>query len=176
MIAIQGYDFDIVHIKETDNIIADGFSRLCSNVGAELKKKDDNMNDSSTRGEITGVEVDSKSLANLMEILNSTESPSIPKLFITLMTEQFEEELELWALPNIEYETITDQEIQSYLHSVHNGPAGHYLVTETLTKLRNVPAIQEVLNKEPNLSRGLRARCERFVRECPTCQKHTLRR
>ena len=174
MLAIQGYDFDIVHIKGTDNIIADGFSRLCSNVRAELKNKDDVMDESSPRGEITSDEVDSESVMNLMEILNSTESPSIPKLFITLMTEQFEEQLELWALPIIEYETMTDQEIQSYLHSVHNGPAGHFLVTETLTKLRNVPAIQEALEKEPNLSRGLRARCERFVRECPTCQKHTF--
>jgi len=109
-----------------------------------------------------------------MDILNSTESPSIPKLFITLMTEHFEEQVELWALPNIEYETMSDEEIQKYLHSVHNGPAGHFLVTETLTKLRNVPAIREALEKEPDLSRGLRARCERFVRECPTCQKHTF--
>ena len=90
---------------------------------------------------------------SLMEILNFTDSPSIPKLFITLMTEHFEEQLELWALPVIEYETMSVQEIQKFLHSVHNGPAGHFLVNETLTKLRNIPAIREALVKEPSLSR-----------------------
>jgi transposase InsO family protein len=79
-------------------------------------------------------------------------------------------------LPIIEYETISDKDIKKYLHSVYNGPAGHFLVNETLTKLRSLPAIREVLEKEPTLSKGLRARCERFVRECPTCQKHTFQK
>ncbi len=72
MLAMQGYDFDIEHIKGADNIIADGFSRLCSNVRAELKEKENLKNDSKTRGDDAS-EVDSESLANLMEILNFTQ-------------------------------------------------------------------------------------------------------
>ena len=173
MLTLQSYDFDIEHIKGKDNEVADGFSRICPDERSDFNsRKGRNF---SKGGEETA-DVGPENLISSMEILDFAESPSVPKLFISLITEHFEDQLELWALPVIEYETISDKDIQQYLHSVHNGPAGHFLVNETLTKLRSLPAIREALEKEPSLSKGLRARCERFVRECPTCQKHTFQK
>jgi hypothetical protein len=119
MFTLKSFDFDIEHIKGKDNHVADGFSRLCPDDRSELKpKKDRDVTIESFEGGEESVEAISENLMtiSLMEILNFTDSPSIPKLFITLMTEHFEEQLELWALPVIEYETMSDQEIPKFLH------------------------------------------------------------
>ena len=90
MLTLQSYDFDIEHIKGKDNHVADGFSRLCPDDRSELKpKRDREETIESLKGGEESVEVDSENLISLMVILNFTDSPSIPKLFLMLMKEQF---------------------------------------------------------------------------------------
>ncbi len=76
----------------------------------------------------------------------------------------------------LQYESLSDKQIQDFIGSVHNDVAGHFLLNKTLDRLRNIPAVSEALKKEPELGRGLRARCRRFINECPACQKHTFER
>ena len=61
-----------------------------------------------------------------------------------------------------------------HIRSIHNDVAGHFLVGATLSKLRNIGAVRDAIEKEPLLLRGLRPRCVRFINECPTCQKHSF--
>ena len=82
--------------------------------------------------------------------------------------------MELFAMTVIQYETLSDKQIQDYIGAIHNDVEGNLLFNKTLNKLRNIPAISEALKKEPDLGRGLRARCRRFINECPGCQKHTF--
>jgi hypothetical protein len=124
MLTLQSYDFDIEHIKGKDNEVADGFSRLCPDERSDFNsRKGRNF---SKGGEETA-DVGPENLISSMELLDFAESTSVPKLFISLITEHFEDQLELWALPVIEYETISDKDIQQYLDSELNGPAGHFL-------------------------------------------------
>jgi hypothetical protein len=93
---------------------------------SELKpRKDRQETYESFKGGEEKVEVYLENLISLMVILNFTDSPSIPKLFLMLMKEQFKQ-LELWVLPVIEYETMSDQEMRRHRHSVHKGPASHF--------------------------------------------------
>jgi hypothetical protein len=123
MLTLQSYDFDIEHIKGKDNEVADGFSRLCPDVRSDFSSR---RGRNFSRGGEETADVDSENLISSMEILDFAESPSVPKMFISLITEHFEDQLELWALPIIEYETISNKDVQKHLHSVHNGPAGHF--------------------------------------------------
>ncbi len=84
--------------------------------------------------------------------------------------------MELFAMTVMQYETLSDKQIQDYIGSIHNDVAGGFLLNKTLDRLRNIPAVSEALKKEPLLGRVLRARCRRFINKCPTCQKHTFER
>ena len=84
--------------------------------------------------------------------------------------------MELFAMTVLQYESLSDKQIQDFIRSVHNDVAGHFLLNKTLERLRTIPAVSEALKKEPELGRGLRARCRRFINECPACQKHTFER
>jgi hypothetical protein len=109
--------------------------------------------------------------------MDFTESPCvIPKVFIALQSHHFEVHMELFAMTVTQYDTLSDKQIQEYIGSIHNDVAGHFLLNKTLDKLRNIPTTSEALKKEPILGRGLRARCRRFINECPACQKHTFER
>jgi hypothetical protein len=175
MITLQSYDFDIEHIAGKDNEVADGFSRLCQDVNDDGKrgcKRDFTENE---RGEWNSS--DPIGLINLLEVMNFTESPCvIPKAFIALQSNYFEVHMELFAMTVTQYDTLSDRQIQDYIGSIHNDVAGHFLLNKTLDRLRKIPAISEALKKEPILGRGLRARCRRFINECPACQKHTFER
>jgi hypothetical protein len=175
MLTLQSYDFDIEHIAGKDNEVADGFSRLCNDVnegGKRGSKRDFTDNE---MGE--GNSSDPIGLINLLEVMNFTESPCvIPKVFIALQSNHFEVHMELFAMTVMQYETLSDKQIQDHIGSVHNDVAGHFLLNKTLDRLRNIPAVSEALKKEPLLGRGLRARCRRFINDCPACQKHTFER
>ncbi len=97
--------------------------------------------------------------------MNFTESPCvIPKVFIALQSNHFEVHMELFAMTVMQYETLSDKQIQDYIGSIHNDVAGHFLLNKTLDRLQNIPAVSEALKKEPLLGRGLRARCRHFIR------------
>ncbi len=175
MLTLQSYDFDIEHIAGKDNEVADGFSRLCNDVNENGKRGSKRAFTDSKRGEENSS--DPIGLINLLEVLNFTESPCvIPKVFIALQSNHFEVHMELFAMTVMQYETLSDKQIQDHIGSIHNDVAGHFLLNKTLDRLRNIPAVSEALNKEPLLGRGLRARCRRFINDCPTCQKHTFER
>ena len=92
---------------------------------SELKpRKDRQETYESFKGGEGKVEVNPENLISLMVILNFTDSPSIPKLFLMLMREQFKQ-FELWVMPVMEYETMSDQEMPRHRHSVHKGPPSH---------------------------------------------------
>ena len=93
---------------------------------SELKpRKDRQETYESFKGGEEKIEIYPENLISLMVILNFTDSPSIPKLFLMLMKEQFKQ-LELWVLPVIEYETMSDQEMRRHHHSLHKGSASHF--------------------------------------------------
>ena len=85
---------------------------------------------------------------------------------------QLETHLELWALPVIQYNTMSDALIQANIASVHCGEVGHFGVNKTLALLWEIPEVRKSISEEPLLAKGLRARCRRYIQECPTCQKH----
>ena len=175
MLTLQSYDFDIEHIAGKDNEVADGFSRLCNDVNEDGKRGSKRAFTDNERGE--GSSSDPIGLINLLEVMNFTESPCvIPKAFIALQSSHFEVHMELFAMTVMQYETLSDKQIQDHIGSIHNDVAGHFLLIKTLDRLRNIPAVSEALKKEPLLGRGLRARCRRFINECPACQKHTFER
>jgi len=141
---LQSFDSDIEHSKGKGNYVAVGFSRLCTDNMSELKpRKDRQETYESFKGGEGKVEVNPENLISLMVILNFTDSPSIPKLFLMLMREQLKH-FELWVRPVIEYETMSDQEMPRHRHSVHKG----LLVNGTLS------SVIFSLDKELSLSRG----------------------
>jgi len=169
MLSLQMYDFDIEHIAGKENTIADGFSRLCSD---DRSSSDTRMIESFERENEKDPEI--LGSIDLLDILDTSDPPSIPKVFLMLGSGEIDWHLEIWALDYTKYEVMSDELIQSYLSTVHNDVAGHFGVNKTLGALRNLEAVREAIVKEPLLLRGLRARCRRYINECPACQKHAF--
>ena len=113
-------------------------------------------------------------LINLLDVLDCTYSPNFPKIFLMLISGYHDEHLQIWALEIVQYDIMSDNQIRTHLSSVHNDVAGHFRVNRTLDALRKIPAVREAIKKEPLLVKGLRAKCRRYINECPTCQKHTF--
>jgi len=107
MLTLQSYDFDIEHIAGRNNTIADGFSRLCSDDRTETSKRiretlegdtemdngtSENGNqhlsvfnsDSTENEEDENPEIEG--LVNLLDVLDITNSPTVPKAFLMLMS------------------------------------------------------------------------------------------
>ena len=195
MITLQSYDFDIEHIAGRKNTIADGFSRLCSDDRTETSRKiresletDTDMDGGSTgygdqypsviKSDLTENEDEENpefvGLINLLDVLDLTDSPTVPKAFLMLMSGEPDTHLEIWALDVMNYEAMSDSRIRSHLANVHNDVAGHFKVNKTLEALRKIPEVRDAITNEPLLLRGLRAKCRRFINECATCQKHSF--
>ena len=194
MLTLQSYDFDIEHIAGKKNTIADGFSRLCSDDRTETSKKiretleaDTDIDEGITGNGIHTISVidsnltergeedpEIEGLINLLDVLDITPSPTVPKAFLMLMSGESDTHLEIWALDAINYEAMSDSQIRSHLAKVHKDVAGHFKVNITLEKLRNIPEVREAITNEPLMLRGLRAKCRRYINECATCQKHSF--
>ena len=117
---------------------------------------------------------ESEGFIDLLDVLDNTNSPTVPKAFLMLMSGESDAHLEIWALDAINYEALSDSEIRRYLATVHNDVAGHFAVNKTLEALRNIPEVRAAIINEPLMLRGLRAKCRRYINECATCQKHSF--
>jgi len=169
MITLQTYDFEIEHIKGKDNVVADGMSRMCPD---DRTTRDKSIENTSRKREEIEEEVDSESLINFSESTDPVDLLNISKLLMVTNGLQLETHLELWALPVIQYNTMSDALIQANIASVHRGEVGHFGVNKTLSLLWEIPEVRKAISDEPILARGLRARCRRYIQTCATCQKH----
>ncbi len=95
----------------------------------------------------------------------------IPKVFIALQSNRFEVHLELFAMTVMQYETLSDKQIQDHIGSIHNDVAGHFLLNKTLNRLRNIPAVSEALKKEPLLGKGVESTLPTLHQRMPRVSK-----
>ena len=104
-------------IAGKDNEVADGFNRLCNDVNEDGKRGRERDFTDIERGEWDSS--DPIGLINLLEVMNFTESPCvIPKVFIALRSNHFEVHMELFAMTVMQYETLSDKQIQEHIGSI----------------------------------------------------------
>jgi transposase InsO family protein len=153
---IQQFNFTIVHIKGTDNVVADDFSRQCAR--EDLEEEEEIAAIFSHQCEQLDVEycaaldpdecymhylsTDDEPVATVME--GSRDSDYIELAAIT--------ELEVTKIPDTAYKAIG---------KVHNSLAGHHGVEKTMLKLTRVGS------KWPYMREHIRL----FIKACPCCQK-----
>jgi len=120
MITFQSNDFDIQHIAGKDNEVADGCS---PDVNENGKRDHERAFTENERGEWGSL--DPIGLINLLEGIDFAESPCvISKVFIAFQSNHIEVLMELFAMTVIQYETLSDKQIQDYIGSIHNDVAG----------------------------------------------------
>ena len=121
-----------------DNQIADGFSRLRSDNKSTTNKKSnlvvvhvkhDAQDTTSLKGEVgDNPDIDADGLIDLLDVLDITDSPSVPKHFLYLKTGYIEEHFDFFALDVMRYESMSDNQIRIYTIEVHNDVAGQFQV------------------------------------------------
>ena len=154
---MQEYDFDIEHIAGEDNVVADAFSRLCAIT--EQTPFDHCVNDEYLY--FLGL------FAYEDAVLRDYEGP-----------DHYHGVEQLWSLDEeldeVCHAVVTDaslpQSVIDSIRTVHNKEAGHGGVRRTLAKLNKTGVSPEIFS--PNM----RACVEKFIKECPYCQKTSQRK
>ena len=121
-----------------DNQIADGFSRLCPDNKSTTNKKSnlvvvhvkhDAQDTTSLKGEVgDNPDIDADGLIDLLDVLDITDSPSVPKRLLDLKSGYIEEHLDFFALDVMRYENMSDNQIRKSTIEVHNDVAGQFQV------------------------------------------------
>ncbi len=88
-------------------------------------------------------------LINLLDVLDRTDSPTVPKIFLMRRSGYHDEHLEIWALEIVQYDILSDNQIRTHLSAVHNDAMGHFRVNLILEALRKIPAVREAIMKKP---------------------------
>jgi hypothetical protein len=173
MITLQCYDFEIEHIKGTDNTVADGLSRMCPDDSLIVRKRDRQSHSIKAEGREMETNEEESVDVLVFESIDFVDSLSISKILIAQQREEFEymELVDFWALaPPV----LEDQLIVQSISIVHNDVSGHWGVNRTLDLLKSTPAMVKAIQDDRKILRGLRSQCRRFIMECPTCQKHSF--
>ncbi len=79
-------------------------------------------------------------LINLLDVLDCTDSPTVPKIFLMLISGYHDEHLKISALEIVQYDILTDNQIRAHLSAIYNDVAGHFRVNRTLDALRKIAA------------------------------------
>ena len=153
---IQQFNFTIEHIKGTDNVVADDFSRQCDRI--ILPDEEDIAALLSFQCEKLDIEycaaLDPEEC--YMQYLYNDDEP-----VATTMEGAFDSDyLELAALGDDEITSIPDKAYKA-INKVHNSLTGHHGVDKTMLKLTRVG------NNWPYMREHIRL----FIKACPCCQK-----
>jgi hypothetical protein len=153
---IQQFNFTIAHIKGTDNVVADEFSRQCDR---EILEEEE---------EVAAIfshqcdKIDVEYCAALdpdecyMQYLANDDDVAI-----TRMEGAYDPNIiELAAVSELEITKIPDKAYKA-ISKVHNSLAGHHGVEKTMLKLTRVG------DKWPYMREHIRL----FIKACPCCQK-----
>jgi hypothetical protein len=148
---MQEYNFDIEHVAGVDNVVADAFSRLC----ALTEPKNDQMT--------LAINDEYVCFLDLMRdedtVLRDYEGP-----------DHYRAIEQLWSLDEECYAVNTDvalsQSVIDSIRRVHNKEAGHGGARRTIAKL----------NRAEISFPDMRACVEKFIKECPYCQKTSQRK
>ena len=116
------YDFEIEHIKGTDNTVADGLSRMCPDDSLTVRRQSH-----LTKAEGREMETNEEESVDVLvfESIDFVDSLSISKIFIAQQREEFEymELVDFWALaPPV----LEDQIVMQSISMVHNDVSGHW--------------------------------------------------
>jgi transposase InsO family protein len=154
---IQQFNFTIVHIKGTDNVVADDFSRQCAR-----EDLDDEEEEIAALFSHLCKQSDVEYCAALdpdecyMQYLSNDDAPNA-----TAMEGSTDADIvELAALSELEITKIPDKAYKA-ISKVHNSLAGHHGVEKTMLKLTRVG------DKWPYMREHIRL----FIKACPCCQK-----
>ena len=152
---IQEYDFNIEHIPGVKNVVADAFSRLCH---------------STEPPSAFDVAVGKEFIMFLDEL---AEEDRIAELFVG--DDEWKGVEQIYTLDEddsddivapLEADVPLPQPIYDSIKSVHNMNVGHHGIRRTIAKLKS--AGLEFPNLRPSV--------EKFIKECPLCQKTSQRK
>jgi len=176
---MQGYNFDIEHIAGVDNVVADAFSRLCALTESKKKKKKARKS-LRKRHSLRKVKPLRKLRTPAQTLAQCINDEFV--YFLDLMREEdkvlreyegpdhYRGVEQLWSLDEECYAVCTDASLsQSVIDSiklVHNKEAGHGGARRTIAKL----------NRAKIFFPDMRACVEKFIKECPYCQKTSQRK
>jgi transposase InsO family protein len=157
-LAIQEYDFDIIHIPGKDNIVADGFSRFCL-----FPEDEDFDNDMDLK--ISSLNALQREL--LEEYKNEIKkvNPNEEQNFSFLAEEIFD--FEDYKDPNRKI----SNKYYDILKKVHNSTVGHTGVETTLQRVNAYITEHKISTEFDKDWTNKRRDIASFIRKCPCCQK-----
>ena len=153
-LAIQYYDFDIEYIKGEDNVVADGFSRLCQGeIDKSVESEIINYFSETTQIKFNGENLNMTERLNVVIVKRELRSMKVKAIHIDKITKNI---------------TIDKQAIISLTSSarnqiklVHNDVIGHLGVEKTVQKLQDTNQRWKHMRKN----------VEKYIKQCSCCQK-----
>ena len=152
---IQEYDFRIEHIPGVANIVADAFSRLCHTT--ETRSEFDQAASKEFVMFLDELTLEDRTAE---AFLGEDEWRGVEQIY-TLDEDDNDD-----IVAPLDADIALPQPVYDAIKSVHNMNVGHHGIRKTIAKLKS--AALEFPNLRPSV--------EKFIKECPLCQKTSQRK
>jgi hypothetical protein len=161
---LQEFDFDIIHIKGTDNVVADTLSRL-----TEIKLSTTEQQSTDPKSSLDHIEdVDESDFyedSSVWPTDNPSSSHSESSSTMIVESDKSASDSEIQSDRHMEN---TSQPYDHILEKVHNAVVGHFGIHKTKQNLFNSGLIREI---KATYKGDIRQLIHNYIQRCATCQK-----